>query len=138
MWISPSVFLSSGTIIDTGTVITRLPAAAYSALRDVFRQAMTKYPLTQALSVLDTCYDLSSYVTVKYPHIAFYFQGGLKLKLDATGIFYSSSASQVCLAFAGNDANNKFAVLGNVQQRTFEVVYDVAGGRVGFARGGCL
>lgn len=138
LWISPSVFLSSGTIIDTGTVITRLPVAAYSALRDVFRQAMTKYPLTQALSVLDTCYDLSSYVTVKYPHIAFYFQGGLKLKLDATGIFYSSSASQVCLAFAGNDANNKFAVLGNVQQKTFEVVYDVAGGRVGFASGGCL
>ncbi|CAB4277326.1 unnamed protein product [Prunus armeniaca] len=138
LWISPSVFLSSGTIIDTGTVITVLPAAAYSALRDVLRQAMTKYPLTQALSVLDTCYDLSSYVTVKYPHIAFYFQGGLKLKLDATGIFYSSSASQVCLAFAGNDANNKFAVLGNVQQKTFEVVYDVAGGRVGFARGGCL
>ncbi|BFG29018.1 hypothetical protein CerSpe_152920 [Prunus speciosa] len=135
LWISPSVFLSSGTIIDTGTVITRLPVAAYSALRDVFRQAMTKYPLTQALSVLDTCYDLSSYVTVKYPHIAFYFQGGLKLKLDATGIFYSSSASQVCLAFAGNDANNKFAVLGNVQQKTFEVVYDVAGGRVGFASG---
>lgn len=133
MWISPSVFLSSGTIIDTGTVITRLPAAAYSALRDVFRQALTKYPLTRALSVLDKCYDLSSYVTVKYPHIAFYFQGGLKLKLDATGIFYSSSASQVCLAFAGNDANNKFAVLGNVQQKTFE-----AGGRVGFARGGCL
>ncbi|CAB4307719.1 unnamed protein product [Prunus armeniaca] len=89
LWISPSVFLSSGTIIDKGTVITRLPVAAYSALRDVFRQAMTKYPLTQALS------------------------GGLKLKLDAT-------------------------VLGNVQQKTFEVVYDVAGGRVGFARGGCL
>ncbi|BBH01655.1 Eukaryotic aspartyl protease family protein, partial [Prunus dulcis] len=103
LWISPSVFLSSGTIIDKGTVITRLPAAAYSALRDVFRQAMTKYPLTQALSVLDTCYDLSSYVTVKYPHIAFYFQGGLKLELDAT-------------------------VLGNVQQKTFEVVYDFAGG----------
>nr|GLL44272.1 aspartyl protease family protein At5g10770-like [Ipomoea trifida] len=35
--ISPVVFKSSGTIIDSGTVITRLPPAAYSALRSAFR-----------------------------------------------------------------------------------------------------
>ncbi|TQE11234.1 hypothetical protein C1H46_003240 [Malus baccata] len=42
--ISASVFLTSGTIIDSGTVITRLPATAYIALRDAFREAMKRYP----------------------------------------------------------------------------------------------
>ncbi|KAL6295889.1 hypothetical protein ACE6H2_004031 [Prunus campanulata] len=127
--ISASVFSSSGTIIDSGTVITRLPPTAYSALKTAFRQRMKSYPLTQALSILDTCYDFSSFKTVSYPKISFVFDGGLTQDLDATGILYVASADQVCLAFAGNGDDSDIGIFGNVQQKRLQVVYDIAGGK---------
>ncbi|KAF9602063.1 hypothetical protein IFM89_024830 [Coptis chinensis] len=54
-----------------------------------------------------------------------------------SGIFYASNVYQVCLAFAGNMDAEETAVIGNWQQQTVEVVYDVAGGKLGFAYGGC-
>ncbi|KAM5553875.1 hypothetical protein ABKV19_025886 [Rosa sericea] len=136
--IPASVFSSPGTIIDSGTVISRLPSTAYTALRDTFRAAMTSYPLVLGPSkILDTCYDLSGYPTVTYPKIEFVFGDGVTLELDATGIVYSFNDSKlVCLAFAGKD-DTDFAIFGNTQQKNMEVLHDVAGGRVGFAPGGC-
>ncbi|KAG8636431.1 aspartyl protease family protein At5g10770 isoform X2 [Manihot esculenta] len=135
--ISQSVFSTAGAIIDSGTVITRLPPAAYSALRSAFRQLMTKYPTAPALSILDTCYDFTNYKTVTIPKIGLFFNGGIEVDIDATGILYVNKISQVCLAFAGNSDASDVAILGNVQQRSLEVVYDGAAGKVGFAAGGC-
>ncbi|XP_034199992.1 aspartyl protease family protein At5g10770-like [Prunus dulcis] len=135
--IAPSVFSSSGTIIDSGTVITRLPATAYAVLRGAFREAMKNYTLTNGDSLLDTCYDFSGLNTVSYPKIAFVFGDGLTVDLDATGILFQISPSQVCLAFAGNKDDSDVGIIGNVQQKRLEVVYDVAGGKVGFAPAGC-
>ncbi|KAL5782971.1 hypothetical protein ACOSP7_008000 [Xanthoceras sorbifolium] len=135
--IPASVFSSSGTIIDSGTVITRLQPTAYSSLRSAFRQMMSAYPTAPALSILDTCYDLSKYKTVTVPTISFSFGGGTEVSIDKLGIFYANSLSQVCLAFAANSDDSDVAIFGNVQQKTMEVVYDVAGRRVGFAPGGC-
>ncbi|KAK9940457.1 hypothetical protein M0R45_017119 [Rubus argutus] len=135
--IPASVFSSSGAIIDSGTVITRLQATAYSALRDAFRQGMTGYPQAEAFSLLDTCYDFSRNNTISFPTIAFAFGGGVKLDLDASGIFVVVSTSKVCLAFAGNSDDSDFAIFGNVQQKRLQVVYDVAGGKIGFAPAGC-
>ncbi|VVA28072.1 PREDICTED: aspartyl protease [Prunus dulcis] len=136
--ISISVFKTSGTIIDSGTVITRLPPQAYSALRAAFQQGMKSYPRAPAISILDTCYDFSSYETVNIPKIAISFKGGLTLDLDGTGIIYPVTASQACLAFAANKNDSDIAVFGNVQQLKLEVVYDVDKGKLGFASGGCL
>ncbi|CAA6670805.1 unnamed protein product [Spirodela intermedia] len=105
--LSPTVFQSVGTIIDSGTVITRLPPTAYSALRTAFRAAMTQYPLAGAASILDTW------------------------------IFYVISAAQVCLAFAGNSDSTQIGIIGNVQQKTFEVTYDNVAKRIGFSTGAC-
>ncbi|KAI7987320.1 Aspartyl protease family protein [Camellia lanceoleosa] len=135
--ISQSVFKTAGAIIDSGTVITRLPPAAYTPLRTAFRQQMKQYPMAQALSILDTCYDLSKYSTVSIPKISFLFGGNIEVPLAANGILYAGSASQVCLAFAGNSAASDVGIFGNVQQQTLNVVYDVAGGKLGFASGGC-
>lgn len=132
-----SVFTTAGAIIDSGTVITRLPPNAYSSLRTAFRQSMSKYPTAPALSILDTCYDLSKYTTVTIPTISFSFSGSVEVNLEARGIMYANSQSQVCLAFAGNSDASDVAIFGNVQQKTLEVVYDAAGGRVGFAPKGC-
>ncbi|GKV03108.1 hypothetical protein SLEP1_g15471 [Rubroshorea leprosula] len=136
--ISSSLFTNARTIIDSGTVITRLPPTAYSALKTAFRQAMSQYPMTQALSILDTCYDFSNYTTVSIPKISMFFGGGVKVDLDKSGIMYAGKdASQVCLAFAGNGDDSEVGIFGNVQQKTLQVVYDGAGERVGFGAGGC-
>ncbi|XVF89443.1 hypothetical protein PTKIN_Ptkin19aG0130700 [Pterospermum kingtungense] len=135
--ISASVFTTAGAVIDSGTVITRLPPTAYATLRSAFRQAMSKYPITKARSLLDTCYDFSSYSTITVPKISFFFSGGVEVPIDVTGIFYSEDVSQVCLAFAGNRDDSDAAIFGNTQQKTLQVVYDGGRGRIGFGTGGC-
>ncbi|KAL6137886.1 hypothetical protein ACLB2K_063175 [Fragaria x ananassa] len=137
--IPASVFSSPGTIIDSGTVISRLPPTAFSALRDAFQAAMKSYPSVPGDGFLDTCYDLSGYPTVTYPKIEFVFGDGVTLTLDATGIIYllDGTMKQVCLAFVGNDDADELTIFGNTQQKNMEVLYDVAGERVGFAPGGC-
>ncbi|KAL9233946.1 hypothetical protein vseg_008878 [Gypsophila vaccaria] len=136
--ISSTVFSNGGTLIDSGTVITRLPSDAYTALQSAFSKAMSKYPTAPALSILDTCYDLSNYSTVSVPKISLLFGGGASLDLPVTGILYVKDLSQVCLAFAGNEDAGDVAIIGNVQQTTFDVLYDVAGGKLGFGAGGCM
>ncbi|GAB2276679.1 hypothetical protein Dimus_011395 [Dionaea muscipula] len=131
--ISPSVFSTAGTIIDSGTVITRLPPAAYTALRSTFKQLMSQYPSAPPISILDTCYDFSSYTNISVPKISLLFSGGAQWNLPIQGILDGSSISQVCLAFASNN----IGILGNTQQQTFNVIYDVAGGKLGFSPGGC-
>ncbi|GMG99307.1 hypothetical protein Nepgr_001147 [Nepenthes gracilis] len=130
--ISPTVFSTAGTVVDSGTVITRLPPAAYTALRSAFRQRMSQYPTAAPLAILDTCYDLSGYSTVSVPKISISFAGGAVINLDLSGILYVQSISRVCLAFAGNSDASDLGILGNVQQRTFDVIYDVAGGSLDF------
>ncbi|XP_017230432.1 aspartyl protease family protein At5g10770 [Daucus carota subsp. sativus] len=135
--ISPTVFSTAGSIIDSGTVITRLPPAAYTALRDTFRKLMSSYPVGKPISILDTCYDFSKYTTVKIPTISFLFSGNKKVNIDSSGILYVVSASQTCLAFAPNSDPSDLAIFGNVQQKTLQVVYDVGAGKLGFGPQGC-
>ncbi|KAJ4980193.1 hypothetical protein NE237_010973 [Protea cynaroides] len=135
--ISPSVFTTSGTIIDSGTVITRLPPAAYSKLRSAFRQAMIKYTPAPPSSLLDTCYNLAGYTSVTVPTIVLHFGGGTDLNVDQSGILVQASSTKYCLAFAGNSAATDVGILGNNQQQTFEVVYNVEGGKLGFGAGAC-
>ncbi|XP_006364268.1 protein ASPARTIC PROTEASE IN GUARD CELL 1-like [Solanum tuberosum] len=135
--ISPMVFKNAGTIIDSGTVITRLPSTAYANMRATFREFMSKYPRAPDLSLLDTCYDLSNYTTVSIPKISFNFNGNTKMDLVPNGIFFVNGASQVCLAFASNGDDDSIGIFGNTQQQTMEIVYDVAGEKLGFGYGGC-
>ncbi|KAK9070254.1 hypothetical protein SSX86_010654 [Deinandra increscens subsp. villosa] len=135
--ISSTVFQTSGMIIDSGTVITRLPPTAYSALSKTFRSQMTKYPLTKALSILDTCYDLSNFTSVLIPKITMFWSGNANVEIASSGILYANGIQQVCLAFAPNGDDSDIGIFGNVQQKTTAVVYDVPGGKVGFAPGGC-
>ncbi|CAL9170827.1 unnamed protein product [Musa hybrid cultivar] len=128
--ISPSVFSSRGTIIDSGTTITRLPASAYGALRSAFRSYMSQYPAAPPTRVLDTCYDFSGHETITIPKVALHFDG-VTLDLDTSGILRHD-----CLAFAGYEGGS-FGIIGNVQQQTFEVVYDLGNERIGFVPQAC-
>ncbi|XP_011080092.1 aspartyl protease family protein At5g10770-like [Sesamum indicum] len=135
--ISQSVFTTAGSIIDSGTVITRLPPAAYSTMSAEFRKQMVKYKTAPAYSILDTCYDLSGLTTITIPTISFTFGGSVKVDLAPSGILLAVSTSRVCLAFAGNNNADDVAIFGNTQQKTLEVVYDVGRGNLGFGPAGC-
>ncbi|XP_030544012.2 aspartyl protease family protein At5g10770-like [Rhodamnia argentea] len=131
------VFSNGGAIIDSGTVITRLPPTAYRALGSAFGKAMANYTRAPAVSLFDTCYDFNKESKVAVPSITFSFAGGVNLDLDPSGIFYAVKALQVCLAFAANRVDSDLVIYGNAQQKMFEVVYDVAGGKLGFGSNGC-
>ncbi|XP_056163822.1 aspartyl protease family protein At5g10770-like [Syzygium oleosum] len=135
--IPSTVFLSAGAIIDSGTTITQLPPTVYSALRTAFRKGMMNYTTAPAVSTFDTCYDFSKERTIAVPSITFSFAGGVDIDLDLSGILVMVTASQVCLAFAANGADSDLVIYGNVQQKTFEVVFDVAGRKLGFGPNGC-
>ncbi|OEL38283.1 hypothetical protein BAE44_0000698 [Dichanthelium oligosanthes] len=82
---------------------------------------MTQYTRAKPLRILDTCFDFGNQTTVSVPTVELVFDGGAVVDLDFDGIIILGS----CLAFAANDADSSAGIIGNVQQRTFEVLYDV-------------
>ncbi|CAL5052611.1 unnamed protein product [Urochloa decumbens] len=134
--IPPAVFAKSiGTVIDSGTVITYLPKTVNSVLRTAFRSAMSAYPLLPPNSNedLDTCYNFTGLSDVTVPTVALTFDGGVTMDLDVpNGILLDG-----CLAFQESGPDEFPAILGNVNQRKFEVLYDVDHGKVGFRAGAC-
>lgn len=135
--IPPSVFASAGTLIDSGTVITRLPPIAYNSLKSAFQKFMSIYPSALPFSILDTCYNLTGYNQVKVPSVSLQFKGGVSLDIDPSGLLIAGSASQVCLAFAANAKDTDVGIIGNRQQQKLEVIYDVARSQLGFNTKGC-
>ncbi|RLM62195.1 hypothetical protein C2845_PM14G06630 [Panicum miliaceum] len=133
--VPPSVF-SGGSLMDSGTVVTWLPPTAYSALSSAFRARMAQYPPAQGRGAFDTCFDFSGLSSgggvPSVPLVSLVFAGGAVVNLDVDGIMLGN-----CLAFTTNEDDNSLSIIGNVQQRTFEVLYDVGQSTVGFRAGAC-
>ncbi|CAD6340489.1 unnamed protein product [Miscanthus lutarioriparius] len=129
--VTPSVF-AAGSVLDSRTAITRLPPTAYQTLREAFRSRMAMYREAPPQGNLDTCYDFTGAFLVMVPRIALLFDGNAVVALDRQGILFHD-----CLAFTSNSDDRMPGILGNVQQQTMEVLYNVGGGSVGFRRGAC-
>jgi hypothetical protein len=128
----PQSAFRGGMIIDSGTVVTGLPETAYNALTAAFRKAMAAYPLLPH-GDLDTCYNFTGYSNVTVPKVAFTFRGSGTVALDVPdGILLND-----CLAFTESGPDIGLGVIGNVNLRTLEVLYDVSEGKVGFRAGAC-
>ncbi|WVZ81350.1 hypothetical protein U9M48_028737 [Paspalum notatum var. saurae] len=128
----PSSFFDGSMIVDSGSVITGLQFTAYKALRSAFRTAMAAYPLVPN-GPLDTCYNFTGHKDVLVPTIALTFSGGATINLDVpNGILVDG-----CLAFADAGPEGGPGILGNVNQRTFEVLFDNRGSKVGFRANAC-
>jgi hypothetical protein len=82
--------------------------------------------------IFDTCFNMSGVGDSKVPSVGLVFEQGATVELDRSGIMLNN-----CLAFAPNDADDTVGFIGNVQQRTFEVLYDIGGEAFGFRRGAC-
>lgn len=131
--VPPTVF-AAGAVMDSRTIITRLPPTAYMALRAAFRGQMRAYRAAPPKGQLDTCYDFTGVRGgVKVPKVTLVFDGrNAAVELDPSGVLLNN-----CLAFAPNGNDRMAGIIGNVQQQTLEVLYNVGGGAVGFRRGAC-
>jgi len=126
----------SGTIIDSGTVITRFVEPVYNAVRDEFRKQVTG-PFS-SLGAFDTCF-VKNYETLA-PAITLHFTDlDLKLPLE-NSLIHSSSGSLACLAMASAPKNVNYTVLNviaNYQQQNLRVLFDTVNNKVGIARELC-
>ncbi|XP_054795663.1 aspartyl protease AED3-like [Prosopis cineraria] len=128
-------YTGSGTIIDSGTVITRFVEPAYNAIRDEFRKQV-KGPFS-SLGAFETCF-VKTYETLA-PAITMHFTGlDLTLPME-NSLIHSSSGSLACLAMAAapNNVNSVLNVIANYQQQNVRLLFDTVSNRVGIARELC-
>lgn len=125
-----------GVVMDTGTAVTRLPAAAYVAFRDAFIAETPNLPRAPAMSIFDTCYDLNGFVTVRVPTVSFFLVGGPILTLPARNFLIPvDSKGTFCFAFAPSPT--RLSIIGNIQQEGIQISIDGANGFVGFGPNIC-
>ncbi|CAA3013032.1 aspartyl protease family protein 2-like [Olea europaea var. sylvestris] len=138
--ITPSLFKfdpygNGGVIVDSGTSVTRLNRPAYIALRDAFRAGTSNFKRAPDLSLFDTCFDLSGKAEVKVPTVVLHFTNA-DVSLPASNYLIPvDTDGRFCFAFAGTRSG--LTIIGNIQQQSFRVVFDLANSRVGFAPRGC-
>ncbi|KAM0948853.1 putative nepenthesin [Dioscorea sansibarensis] len=126
----------AGTIVDSGTVITRYVKPVYEALRDEFRRQVGAENYS-SLGAFDTCFNDAGAPSV--PVVTLHFEG-MNLALPAENtLIHSSAMPLACLAMAAapDNVNAVVNVIANLQQQNLRVLFDVAGSRVGFARELC-
>ncbi|VAI60228.1 unnamed protein product [Triticum turgidum subsp. durum] len=123
----------SSTLDDSLYFITRLPTTVYDSLSKAVAGAMKGTKRADAYSILDTCF-VGQASSLRVPAVSMGFSGGAALKLSAQNLLVDVDSSTTCLAFA---PARSAAIIGNTQQQTFSVVYDVKSNRIGFAAGGC-
>ncbi|KAL6317861.1 hypothetical protein AAG906_030615 [Vitis piasezkii] len=125
----------AGTIIDSGTVITRFVEPVYAAIRDEFRKQV-KGPFA-TIGAFDTCFAATNEDIA--PPVTFHFTGmDLKLPVENT-LIHSSAGSLACLAMAAapNNVNSVLNVIANLQQQNLRIMFDVTNSRLGIARELC-
>ncbi|KAF3326490.1 Aspartic proteinase nepenthesin-1 [Carex littledalei] len=129
--------VGQGTVVDSGTVITRFTAPVYAALRDEFRRQVSAPNGYSSLGAFDTCFSTND--VAQAPSITLHMDAlDLTLPME-NSLIHSSATPLACLAMAEAPANvNQVVnVIANLQQQNMRVVIDVANSRVGFARELC-
>ncbi|KAJ1298466.1 hypothetical protein BS78_01G455900 [Paspalum vaginatum] len=130
----------AGTVIDSGTVITRWTAPVYAALREEFRRQVAAPSGYTSLGAFDTCFNTDEVAAGGAPAVTVHMDGGVDLTLPMENTLIHSSATPLaCLAMAEapQNVNAVVNVLANLQQQNIRVVVDAASSRVGFAREPC-
>ncbi|KAL6607012.1 hypothetical protein ACP70R_042665 [Stipagrostis hirtigluma subsp. patula] len=141
--------IASTTALRVGVEMNYIKSAVYAPLRDAFRRKMSRYPTDDwirtgdAFEDMDVCYNFTGLHQIEVPLVEFKFGNGESLLLEASQMMYyvdpsAGPFSVACLAFYPLPYNNSpIAVIGTLAQTSTEVVYDVAGGKVGFIPHSC-
>ncbi|CAE5957021.1 unnamed protein product [Arabidopsis arenosa] len=125
----------AGTIIDSGTVITRFAQPVYEAIRDEFRKQVNGSFST--LGAFDTCFSADNENVA--PKITLHMTSlDLKLPMENT-LIHSSAGTLTCLSMAGirQNANAVLNVIANLQQQNLRILFDVPNSRLGIAPEPC-
>uniref|UniRef100_A0A804RF99 Peptidase A1 domain-containing protein n=1 Tax=Zea mays TaxID=4577 RepID=A0A804RF99_MAIZE len=95
------------TIVEAGTMFTRLSAPVYAVVRDVF-QSRVRAPVAGPLGGFNTFYN----VTISVPIVTFSFDGRVSVTLPERNVVIRSSSDGIaCLAMAAGPSNGVDAVL---------------------------
>lgn len=127
----------AGTVVDSGTVITRFVTPVYAAIRDEFRRQVNASGGYTSLGAFDTCFSTDEVVSA--PAVTLRMEGlDLVLPVENT-LIHSSATPLACLAMAAapDNVNAVVNVIASLQQQNLRVVVDAANARVGFAREVC-
>ncbi|KAF2299776.1 hypothetical protein GH714_003313 [Hevea brasiliensis] len=125
----------AGTIIDSGTVITRFVEPIYALIRDEFRKQVKG--TFSSLGAFDTCFAATNEAVA--PAIKLHFTGlNLVLPME-NSLIHSSAGSLACLSMAAapNNVNSVLNVIANLQQQNLRILFDVPNSRLGIARELC-
>ncbi|AAB60729.1 F21M12.13 gene product [Arabidopsis thaliana] len=126
----------AGTIIDSGTVITRFAQPVYEAIRDEFRKQVNVSSFS-TLGAFDTCFSADNENVA--PKITLHMTSlDLKLPMENT-LIHSSAGTLTCLSMAGirQNANAVLNVIANLQQQNLRILFDVPNSRIGIAPEPC-
>ncbi|WOL03798.1 hypothetical protein Cni_G12518 [Canna indica] len=129
----------AGTVVDSGTVITRFVAPAYAAIRDEFRRQVSAPRGYTSLGAFDTCFIADDAGAKPAPLVTLRMEDlDLVLPVENT-LIHSSATPLACLAMAAAPPNVDAVVnvIASLQQQNLRVVVDAANGRLGFARELC-
>ncbi|CAD6266705.1 unnamed protein product [Miscanthus lutarioriparius] len=144
--IPPGTFGSNAsTNLNVGTTFTMLAQDVYTPLRDAFRKQMSQYNRSSpGFAGFDTCFNFTGLQEISIPLVRFEFGNGESLLIDGDQMLYyddptTGPFTMACLAFTAFDDGGDVisAVIGTYTLASTEVVYDVAGGKVGFIPWSC-
>ncbi|KGN63810.1 protein ASPARTIC PROTEASE IN GUARD CELL 1 [Cucumis sativus] len=125
-----------GIIVDSGTIISRLPSDVYESLREAFVKLTSSLSPAPGISVFDTCYNFSGQSNVEVPTIAFVLSEGTSLRLPARNyLIMLDTAGTYCLAFI--KTKSSLSIIGSFQQQGIRVSYDLTNSLVGFSTNKC-
>nr|XP_043610631.1 aspartyl protease AED3-like [Erigeron canadensis] len=135
--IPPSAFAlnpnnGAGTIIDSGTVFTRLVTPAYTAVRDEFRRRVGRNAVVSSLGGFDTCYKVA--IAKQVPTMTFIFEGAELSMKQENFLIYSSTGGITCLAMSASPSLN---VIANMQQQNHRILFDLPNSRIGISAESC-
>jgi hypothetical protein len=130
----------AGTVVDSGTVITRWTTLVYVALREEFRRHVAAPSGYVSLGAFDTCFNTDEVAVGGVPAVTVHMDGGVNLELTMENtLIHSSAMPLACLAMAESprNVNAVVNVIANLQQQNVRVVFDDANSRIGFAHESC-
>lgn len=128
---------TGGLIIDSGTSITYLEFEGYRLLKQALL-LQVNLPLGDGSSVgLDLCFQVpagASLAALELPKIIFHFDGADLVLPPENYMAADASSGLLCLAVMGSSG---ISILGNFQQQSFHMLYDLEGDNLSFQKAQC-
>jgi Xylanase inhibitor N-terminal/Xylanase inhibitor C-terminal len=131
----PKTVFAQGTIVDSGTAFTQLPAVAFNKLKKALFSNLNVSPSNTSILDLD-CFSSQSMLPsqVKVPEVILHFRG-INLNLERGNYVIDMDEEGVlCLAMMKSDS---LGIIGNVQQINKQVLYDLKNNKLAIAPNQC-